>query len=163
MSATSTNLPVTQRMARLVPQPPQDSTAAPPQELVHISSFAIIRKKGQEEKILLAKRLRPQFTAGKWTLPSSLIDYGENPEDAIKRIVEIQLGTKPGQVKLMQVQSYGDKHWDLCFVYDIVLPNEQVGNISQDIERVEFFELSNLPQEFRQDHREVLESAGLFR
>jgi hypothetical protein len=66
----SNTLPITQRMARLVPQPPD--LPSPPQQVVHISSFAIIRE--GKDKILLAKRLRPAFTAGKWTLPSSIID-----------------------------------------------------------------------------------------
>ena len=156
--STST-LPVTQRMARLVPQP---DSASPPQEVVHISAFAIIRKKSDRgEKILLAKRLRPQFTAGKWTLPSSLIDYGEHPDEAMKRILEVQLGKKPEKVRLDQVQSYGDKHWDICFVYDVDLGS--LGTLSQDIEKAEYFEVTDLPQELRQDHREVLETAGLIK
>ena len=160
--SSSTSVPITQKMARLVPQP-DSTTTSPPQEVVHLSSFAVIRKAGDSKKILLAKRLRPQFTAGKWTLPSSIIDYGENPEEAIKRIVEVQLGARPHNAKLVQVQSYGDKHWDLCFVYDVSLPGEKWGTLSQDVEKVEYFDLSNLPPEFRQDHREVLETAGFFK
>jgi ADP-ribose pyrophosphatase YjhB (NUDIX family) len=153
-------LPVTQRMARLVPQLPD--SPSPPQEVVHISAFAIMRDKSVgEKKILLAKRLRPPFTAGKWTLPSSIIDYGENPEEAVKRIVEVQLGKRPEKAKLVQVQSYGDKHWDLCFVYEVDL--ESLGTLSQDLEKAEYFATSNLPAELRQDHREVLEAAGLIK
>ena len=54
---------------------------------MHISSFAIT-KRGKE--LLLVKRIRPEFTAGKWIFPSSLINYGEHPESAIKRIVREQ-------------------------------------------------------------------------
>lgn len=156
---SSSAIPVTQKMARLIPQP--DSSSGPPQEVVHISSFAIIRKSKSEKKILLAKRLRPQFTAGKWTLPSSLIDYGEHPEEAIKRILEVQLGKRPQNAKLIQVQSYGDKHWDICFVYEVDF--DSFGTLSQDIEKVEYFDISNLPKELRQDHIEVLETLEMFK
>ena len=72
--------------ARLIPQPEGSSS----EELVHISSFALIRKGKQ---LLLVKRLKPEFTAGKWTFPAALISYGEHPDVAVKRIVKEMLGT----------------------------------------------------------------------
>lgn len=139
------------KMARLVPQPQGQQS----EEMVHISSFAIIR---QGNKLLLAKRIRPEFTANKWTLPSSLINFGEHPESAVKRIVREQLGVEPKSVKLLDTQSYGDKHWDLCFVYDVSI--DGLGKISQDIERAEYFEKGNFPPEFRADHNEILQTLG---
>jgi ADP-ribose pyrophosphatase YjhB (NUDIX family) len=123
------------------------------EEMMHISSFAIA-KKGNE--LLLVKRIRPEFTAGKWTLPSSIINYGEHPEAAIKRIVREQVGTEPKNIRLLDIQSYGDKHWDLCFVYEVTV--DSVGNVSQDVEKAEYFDRGKLPPEFRAGHAEVLES-----
>ena len=125
------------------------------EDTVHISAFAIIKK---ENKLLLAKRTRPEFTAGKWTLPSSIINYGENPEAAVKRIAKEQLGTEPSSVRLVDVLSFGDKHWDLCFVYEVSI--DKVGKVSQDIEKAEYFDRSNLPAEYRTDHLEILQGLG---
>ncbi len=139
------------KMARLVPQPQGQQ----PEEMMHISSFAIVK---QGNKLLLAKRIRPEFTANKWTLPSALISFGEHPESAMKRIIKEQLGAEPRNTKLVDVQSYGDKHWDMCFVYEVSI--DGVGKISQDIEKAEYFERGKLPPEFRADHAEVLQTLG---
>jgi len=134
--------------ARLIPQVPGPT----PEEVVHISSFALIRK-GQQ--ILLAKRLRPEFTAGKWTIPSAIISYGEHPEDAVRRITKELLGSDPTGVRLLDFQSYGGKHWDLCFVYDVSIAG--LGSLSPDVERAEYFDIVRMPPEFRGDHNEVLQ------
>ncbi len=139
------------KSARLTPQP----QGQPSEEMMHISSFAITKK---ENQLLLVKRIRPEFTAGKWTFPSSIINFGEHPESAVKRIIKEQLGSEAKNVKLVDIQSYGDKHWDLCFIYEVSV--ESVGKVSQDIERAEYFDRGKLPPEFRIDHAEVLQSLG---
>lgn len=139
------------KTARLIPQPQGQQG----EEFVHISSFAVV-KKGNE--LLLTKRIRPEFTAGKWVLPSSIINFGENPESAMKRIVKEQLGAEPRAVKLVDVQSYGDKHWDLCFVFEASI--DSVGKLSQDIEKAEYFDRNNLPPETRADNLEILQMLG---
>ncbi len=68
-----------------------------------------------ETRFLLVKKNKPDYTAGKWVFPSSLINFGEDPRLAIERIVKEQLGAAPISVKLLDVQSYGDKHWDSLF------------------------------------------------
>ena len=140
-----------QKTARLTPQIQGQQS----EEVVHISAFAIIRR-GNE--LLLAKRLRPEFTAGKWVFPSVIINFGENPESAAKRIVREQLGADSKEVRLVDVQSYGDKHWDICFVYEVSI--DGIGKLSQDIERAEYFDRGKLPPEFRSDHMEVLQGLG---
>lgn len=139
-----------QKAARLVPQVPGQQS----EEIVHVSSFAII-KRGNDE-LLLAWRIRPEFTANKWVLPSTVINYGEDPEAAVKRVVREQVGAEPKNVKLVDVQSYGDKHWDLCFVYDVSI--DGTGRLSPDIQKVEYFSRNKLPPEFRADHLEVLQA-----
>ncbi len=139
------------KIARLIPQ----ASGQQSEEMMHVSSFAIIK---QGNKLLLAKRIRPEFTANKWTLPSSLINFGEHPEQAIKRIVKEQVGAEPKNVELIDVQSYGDKHWDLCFVYEVSI--DGTGKLSADVEKVEYFEKGKLPPEFRADHNEILQNLG---
>lgn len=136
-----------QKLARLIPQPQGQQS----EDMVHISSFARVRNRNE---ILLVKKNKPDFTAGKWVFPSAIINFGEDPAMAVERIVKEQLGTAPKNVKLIDVQSYGDKHWDLCFVYDVTI--DRVGKLSADIDTAGYFDRKKLPPEFRSDHLEVL-------
>jgi ADP-ribose pyrophosphatase YjhB (NUDIX family) len=138
------------KLARLVPQGPSQQS----EEFVHVSSFARVRN--SENEMLLVKKTRPDWTAGKWVFPSSLINFGEDPKLAVERIIREQVGTSPSNVKLVDVQSFGDKHWDLCFVYDASI--DRVGKLSPDIEVAGYFNRKKLPPEFRSDHLEVLEA-----
>jgi len=138
------------KSARLIPQP---DVGGPFEEMVHISSFAIIKK---GSKLLLEKRLKPEFSAGKWVIPGAVINYGEDPLAGVKRVLKNQLGADAGKVELIDVQSYGDKHWDICFVYKVEI--QKVGTLSQDVEKTDYFELRNLPPEFRDDHREIIDT-----
>ena|ERR1700730_9271125 len=139
------------KAARLIPQVPGQQS----DEVVHISSFGVI-KRGNSDELLLVKRIRPEFSAGKWLLPSAIINFGESPEAAMKRIVREQLGVDATNVRLIDFQSYGDKHWDLCFVYSASV--DSVGKLHPDIEKAEYFERGKLPPEFRSDHLEVLQA-----
>jgi ADP-ribose pyrophosphatase YjhB (NUDIX family) len=134
--------------AILVPQPQGQQ----PEERVHISSFAIVKKGNQ---LLLVKRTRPEFTAGKWTFPAAIVNYGENPQSAVKRIIKEQLGAEPKSIEILDVQSYGDKHWDLCFVFEADAP-EPV-KLGEEFDAAQYFDLSNLPPELREGHKEVLD------
>jgi ADP-ribose pyrophosphatase YjhB (NUDIX family) len=138
------------KTARLVPQP--DGTQ--PEEVMHISSFALITRGTQ---LLLVKRAKPERWAGKWCIPGAIIAYGEDPAAGVRRAVLEQLGAKATVAKLLDVQSFGDKHWDLCFVYEVEMPGP--GKLGQDFEKAGYFDLSKLPPELRDDHREVLDMA----
>jgi len=138
------------KAARLIPQIPGQQS----EEIVHISSFGRVRN--NDDEILLVKKLRPEFSAGKWVFPSAIINFGEDPKSAMERIIREQLGVSPSTIKLLDVQSYGDKHWDLCFVYDVTI--DRVGKLSQDVETAAYFNRQKLPPEFRSDNLEVLET-----
>ena len=86
----------------------------------------------------------------------SIINFGEDPKSAMERIIREQIGASPSTIKLLDVQSYGDKHWDLCFVYDVTI--DRVGKLSQDVESAAYFNRQKLPPEFRSDNLEVLET-----
>jgi ADP-ribose pyrophosphatase YjhB (NUDIX family) len=142
----------TQKTARLVPQVPGQQS----EEVVHISSFALV-KRGNNE-LLLVKRIRPEFSAGKWLFPSAIVNFGEHPEAAIKRILREQVGAEAKNVRLVDFQSWGDKHWDICLVYEVSIDGP--GKLHADIEKAEYFDRSKLPAETRSDHLEVLEALG---
>jgi ADP-ribose pyrophosphatase YjhB (NUDIX family) len=138
------------KTARLVPQP--DGTQ--PEEVTHISSFVLARKGAQ---LLLLRRVRPERMAGNWCLPSAVINYGEDPGAAALRIVREQLGATATALKLLDIQSFGDKHWDLCFVFDVDISS--VGKLGGDFDKADYFDLAKLPPELREGHREVLDMA----
>jgi len=138
------------KTARLVPQP--DGTQ--PEEVMHISSFVLARKGTQ---LLLVRRAKPERMAGNWCLPSAVINYGEDPGAAALRIVREQLGATATALKLLDVQSFGDKHWDLCFVFHADIPG--VGKLGDDFDKADYFDLAKLPPELREGHREVLDVA----
>jgi len=135
------------KTARLVPQP----EGTQPEEMTHISSFVLIRKGPQ---LLLLKRVKPERSAG-WSLPASVINYGEDPGHAALRIVKEQAGATATALKLIDVQSYGDRHWDLCFVFEAGIPAP--GKIGADFDKLDYFDMAKLPPELREGHREVLD------
>jgi ADP-ribose pyrophosphatase YjhB (NUDIX family) len=138
----------TPKTARLVPQ--ADGTQ--PEEVMHISSFVLVRK-GAE--LLLVRRVKPERWAGTWCLPASIINFGEDPGAAALRIVREQLGASATALKLLDLQSYGVKHWDMCFVFHAEIPG--VGKLGADLDKADYFDLAKLPPELREDHKEVLE------
>jgi len=138
------------KTAKLVPQP--DGT--PPEEVTHISSF-VVAKKGLG--LLLVRRAKPERLAGSWCLPSAVINYGEDPGAAALRIVREQIGATATALKLIDVQSFGDKHWDLCFVFHVEIPG--VGKLGDDFDKADYFDPAKLPPELREGHREVLDMA----
>jgi len=139
-----------QKTAKLVPQP----DGSQPEEVTHISSFVLVRKGPQ---LLLLRRLKPERMAGNWCLPSAVINYGEDPGAAALRIVREQVGVTATAMKLLDVQSFGDKHWDLCFVFQVEIPG--AGKLGDDFDKADYFDLAKLPPELREGHREVLDMA----
>jgi ADP-ribose pyrophosphatase YjhB (NUDIX family) len=138
------------KTARLVPL----AEGTQPEEVMHISSFVLVRKGAQ---LLLLRRVKPERMAGSWNLPSAVINYGEDPGAAALRIIREQLGVAATALKLLDVQSFGDKHWDLCFLFLADIPS--AGKLGGDFDKAEYFELSKLPPELREGHRDVLDMA----
>jgi ADP-ribose pyrophosphatase YjhB (NUDIX family) len=138
------------KLARLVPQP----DGAQPEEMMHVSSFALIRR---GTRVLLVRRTKPERWAGKWVIPSAILLFGEDPAAGVRRVVMEQLGSKVSVATLLDVQSYGDKHWDMCFVYDVQMPGP--GKLGADFDKAEYFDVSAMPPELRDDHKEVIEMA----
>lgn len=62
-----------------------------------------------------------------WRLPAAYLREGEHPDDTVKRIVLDQLGAKQCFVRGQRTYNFhdpsgrfaGQKHWDLCFVYEV--------------------------------------------
>jgi ADP-ribose pyrophosphatase YjhB (NUDIX family) len=62
-----------------------------------------------------------------WRLPSAYLIEGEHPEEALRRVVQDQLGIRAFEHSDPRVLSYsepsdlypGNRHWDLAFAYEV--------------------------------------------
>lgn len=57
----------------------------------------------KENKLLLAKRALG-LNKGKWTIPSGFVEYGEDPEETLKREIKEELGIQPTEYKLFMIK-----------------------------------------------------------
>jgi ADP-ribose pyrophosphatase YjhB (NUDIX family) len=95
------------------------------------------------------------FRRGKWVLPAVIINVGEHPDDAARRVMQNQLGAMGEEPRLVQVQSHVGNHWDLCFIYQCGLPKSL--NPPQIFTDRRFIEVSNLPTDAATDHVDVIQ------
>jgi ADP-ribose pyrophosphatase YjhB (NUDIX family) len=146
-----------------------------------LSSFLVMRGKGG---ILVGKMAKPELwiekffvgesyapkavSSGKWVLPASHLQFGENPEDAATRILTEEIQAKKTKMRLLQVQSHLSQdpndpeaaHWDICFVHG--------GTLKGSLERPAWFaELkfvnarSLTSDDFTRGHGDVLKKLGI--
>ncbi|MFQ5838346.1 MAG: NUDIX hydrolase [Thermoplasmata archaeon] len=108
-----------------------------------LSSFAILK---DGSKVLLGRpkdhprweaEWAPNFTAydpeerevefHSWRFPAAYLYEGEHPDEALRRVVEDQLGLKEYQAGPASIHAFydpsdwfpGKLHYDLCFVYEV--------------------------------------------
>jgi ADP-ribose pyrophosphatase YjhB (NUDIX family) len=95
-----------------------------------------------------------------WFLPDDLLNHGEHPDDAARRILAEQVGIDSA-VRLAHIESFGNGRWHLVFHYvaDVasgvrVMPGKNVAD-------ADWFELERLPDAAEIAHdgwaRDVLE------
>lgn len=86
----------------------------------HVSTRAIIRKDGKT--LLLRRSNGRENILTKYELPGGKIDYGEQPEDALKRCVKDATGLSVQTVQLFDVLTYIDRDdRDLQYVFILYL------------------------------------------
>ena len=99
----------------------------------------------QDGRVLLGRRVNdPQ--RGLWTLPAGFVDAGEDPAQAVVREVLEETGLQAEVTGLMDVIS-GQEHIrgaHILIVYRLVIRGGAL-QAGDDVDRVEFFPLSDLP------------------
>lgn len=83
-----------------------------------VSVRAIIR--GDTKTLLLRRATGRETILGKYELPGGKIDYGEQPEDSLRRHLQQELGIIPGSLHLQDVLTYID-HDDRDTQYTFLL------------------------------------------
>ena len=80
-----------------------------------------------------------------WFLPDDLLDHLEHPDEGVRRIVREQTGLAADDLRLAEIESFGDGAWHLVFHYVAVLdepaPVDPRGNVAE----ATWFPLDELP------------------
>lgn len=120
------------------------------------ATVAIIKK---ENKILLVKRNREPYK-NTWMFPAGFVDYGEHPEETVKREVNEESGLTVNRLRLLEIQQVEDDPREpghLCFVYLIKSFSGKVKNLDKDENvDIDWFEISNLPKIGWQQHKKLV-------
>lgn len=128
---------------------------------LHISAFLLVKSGDGSILLLRAGNSHPvSFRRGKLLLPATMLNFGEDPGEAVKRILRDQMEHGEGlQPKFLEIQSYLGGHWDICFVYESDASDSKtdLGPRQPYIESA-FYSLTTLPtNEIAADHLEVLD------
>ncbi len=112
-----------------------------------------------EGKVLMVKRaVDPE--KGRWSLPGGYLFYGETVEECAKRECEEESGYGVEIVGLLGVYSSpardadGRQNVDCCIVGSL---NGTRGEVDDEVERAEWFDLDDLPEKIAFDHRQMIE------
>ena len=81
-----------------------------------------------------------------WFLPDDFLHYAEHPDDAAKRIAKEQAGLNLPQVRLSQIESFGNGAWHLAFHYRADLKRAARVPVTGNVAAAEWFELTKLPK-----------------
>jgi len=140
---------------------PADRYENPPKAGMCLSAFALVRRARQDGTLFGLPKPNKEWASDwlpswsnysaeelskiyeEWRLPSTYLLEGEAPIDAVRRIMEGQLGIK--KYKVMdspRVFSYtspsswyrGNRHWDLAFAYPLEIASSTKDDIVSDNE-----------------------------
>ncbi len=119
------------------------------------STSAIIIK---DKKILLVKRNREPYR-GTWMFPAGFVEFGEHPEETIKREVKEETGLNVTTLSLMTVvQSIDDirEPGHFVIVYRAQVKNGPLKTDEAENSDIKWFPLNDLPELGFWAHREVV-------
>jgi ADP-ribose pyrophosphatase YjhB (NUDIX family) len=135
---------------------------------LHLSSFLIAKKKGDGDDysvlFLKAGDKHPlSFRRGKFVLPSTILNYGEKPKEAVRRAIANQIGTPDSfeDPQFQNMQTFFGAHWDIVFLFESWIKDSAQGEVISPKEpyvEARFYPVSSLPRnEISEDHLEVLD------
>jgi NADH pyrophosphatase NudC (nudix superfamily) len=111
------------------------------------------------DSVLLVKRLREPF-AGKWMFPSGFVDFGEHPEESLKREILEETGLTMNRADLIGVfQSPDDwrEPGHFVFFYRVDVENGEVRTDPHENSEIGWFDVHEaMPEIGWQLHRRFL-------
>jgi ADP-ribose pyrophosphatase YjhB (NUDIX family) len=120
-----------------------------------VAAAVLVRDKG---RVLLVRRVN-QPKRGLWTLPVGFVDAGENPAHAAQRECLEETGLNVKVTELFDVISKKEHSngADIVIVYRAIII---AGNLNpgDDVDKVDFFSLNNLPPLAFQTTTKILQS-----
>lgn len=107
-------------------------------------------------KVLLIKR-RHMPEKGKWAIPGGRIEDDETVEECLRREMKEEIGVDVDPIKLFGVYSKPER--DPRHIISLVYIVKRKGGelrAGSDAAELQWFDLSNLPEELAFDHEEIL-------
>lgn len=104
--------------------------------------------------ILMTRRARTPFK-GWWCLPGGFVEYQESPEDAARREIQEEVGTKIKNLRLLGVYQIDNDprgvHIDIIYYAEI----SGKAQLSKEVTEFKFFNRKSLPKRIAFRHREA--------
>lgn len=121
---------------------------------VAMSVTALIKKDNQ---VLMVKRAREPYK-GTWMFPAGFLDYGEHPEEALKREIKEETGLNIKDIyflKFYQVKDDPRAMGHIVFCYQVKINSGQLQTDEDENADIKWFEIDNLPEIAWQIHQLV--------
>ncbi|PIU73066.1 hypothetical protein COS78_04000 [Candidatus Shapirobacteria bacterium CG06_land_8_20_14_3_00_40_12] len=109
------------------------------------SVAAVITRNG---KMLMVKRIREPFK-NSWMFPGGFIEFGEHPEDTLKREVKEECGLKILQSKLIEVVQTSDDFrapGNLVFFYKVKTSGRKIKTDNEENSDIRWFGIKKAPK-----------------
>lgn len=117
--------------------------------------------KDSSKVLLLRRAVGRETILGKLELPGGRVEYGEQPEDALRRILQVDIGVQPQAFQLYDVVTYID-HDDRDIQYVVIVYNVALAPGGRSIELGEAYnkyfwqQMSKIQQEVVTDLTSLL-------
>ena len=92
-----------------------------------------------------------------WSVPEDNLKFGEDPEEAARRVLKEQANVGVKNLQLLYVQSsvYKEVHWDLWFIYKAEVKGEP--SPSPGKWEVKYFPINKLPEDLHPSDKPDIE------
>ena len=121
---------------------------------VGAAACAVIVK---DDTVLMVKRKREPY-AGTWMFPAGFVDYGEHPEDTLKREVSEETGLRIQDFSFISIYQVDDDpramgHWGIF--YKVIVEEGTLKNDEEENEDLQWFDISAIPEIGWHTHKDV--------
>ena len=99
-----------------------------------------------DDVLFVKYRDMPDHQSG-WFVPHVMLDEGEHPEDAAKRVLADQFGITDAKMKFSHFESFTgqDKSWHLMFHFKSQQRNKELPKKAASLSAAEWFPRTKLP------------------